>query len=47
MKSRSSLYKRRQFPPEIIQYVVWLHQRFNLSGRDIKDLMAERGIAIS
>jgi putative transposase len=47
MKSRSSLYKRHRFPSEIIQYVVWLYHRFNLSSRDIEDLMAERGIAIS
>jgi len=41
------MYKRHRFPPEIIQYVVWLYHRFNLSSRDIEDLMAERGIAVS
>ncbi len=41
------MYKRHRFPPEIIQHVVWLYHRFNLSNRDIEDLMAERGIAIS
>ena len=41
------MYKRHRFPPEIIQHVVWLNHRFNLSSRDIEDLMAERGIAIS
>ncbi len=41
------MYKRHRFPPEIIQYAVWLYHRFNLSTRDIEDLMAERGIAIS
>ena len=41
------MYKRHRFPPEIIQHVVWLYHRFNLSSRDIEDLMAERGIAIS
>ena len=39
MGSRQSLYKRHRFPPEIIQYAVWLYYRFNLSHRDIKDLM--------
>ena len=39
MKSRSSLYKRHRFPSEIIQYVVWLYHRFNLSNRDIEDLL--------
>jgi putative transposase len=43
----TSMYKRHRFPPEIIQYAVWLYHRFNLSARDIEDLMAERGIAIS
>ncbi len=47
MSNRSLLYKRHRFPSEIIQYVVWLYHRFNLSSRDIEDLMAERGIAIS
>ena len=47
MSKRSSLYKRHRFPPEIIQHVVWLYYRFNRSGRDIEDLMAERGIGIS
>ena len=41
------MYKRHRFPPEIIQHTVWLYHRFNLSTRDIEDLMAERGIAIS
>jgi putative transposase len=41
------MYKRHRFPPEIIQHAVWLYHRFNLSSRDIEDLMAERGIAIS
>ena len=47
MDTRASMYKRHRFPPEIIQHVVWLYHRFNLSSRDIEDLMAERGIAIS
>jgi transposase-like protein len=28
-------------------FALWLYHRFNLSNRDIEDLMAERGIAIS
>jgi len=40
-------YKRHRFPPDIISYAVWLHYRFNLSHRDIEDLLAERGIAVS
>ena len=46
--SRSiSLYKRHRFPSEIIQHAVWLYYRFNLSCRDIEDLLAERGIDVS
>jgi putative transposase len=41
------MYKRHRFPPEIIQYVVWLYHRFNLSHRDIKDLLSQRGIQVS
>ena len=40
-------YKRRGFPPDIISYAVWLYYRFNLSHRDIEDLLAERGITVS
>jgi len=40
-------YKRHRFPPVIISYAVWLYYRFNLSHRDIEDLLAERGITVS
>ena len=40
-------YKRHRFPSEIISYAVWLYYRFNLSHRDIEDLLAERGITAS
>ncbi len=43
----SKLYKRYRFPSEIIQYAVWLYYRFNLSHRDIEDLLAERGINVT
>ena len=47
MNIRTSLYKRHRFPTEIIQYAVWLYHRFNLSHRDIEDLLAERGVEVS
>ena len=47
MNESTNIYKRHRFPPVIIQYAVWLYHRFNLSCRDIEDLMAERGIAVS
>ena len=40
-------YKRHRFPPEIISYAVWVYYRFNMSHRDVEDLLAERGIAVT
>lgn len=42
-----STYKRPRFPPEIISYAVLLYLRFNLSHRDIEDILAQRGINVS
>ena len=42
-----NIYKRHRFPPDIISYGVWLYHRFNLSHRDIEDLLAQRGITVS
>lgn len=40
-------YARFQFPPTVIEHVVWLYLRFNLSLRDVEDLLAERGLDVS
>ncbi|MCZ6830137.1 MAG: IS6 family transposase, partial [Gammaproteobacteria bacterium] len=40
-------YKRHRFPPDVISHAVWLYYRFNLSHRDVEDLLAERGINVS
>jgi putative transposase len=40
-------YKRHRFPPDIISYAVWLYYRFNLSHRDIEDILAERGVVVT
>ena len=34
-------------PPSVVQHVVWLYLRFNLSLRDVEDLLAERGLDVS
>jgi len=47
MNKQARLYKRYRFPPEIIQYAVWLYFRFNLSHRDIEDLLAQREIFVT
>jgi putative transposase len=36
-----------RFPPEIIHQSIWLYLRFTLSLRDVEDLLAERGVALS
>jgi putative transposase len=41
------MYKRHRFPPDIIQHVVWLYHRFNLSTRDIEDLIAKRAVNVT
>jgi hypothetical protein len=40
-------YAGYRFPPVIIQQAIWLYARFTLSFRDVEDLLAERGIAVS
>ena len=40
-------YSGYRFPPEIIQQTIWLYLRFTLSLRDVEDLLAERGVAVS
>ena len=40
-------YRNRHFPPTIIQRAVWLYTRFNLSLRDVEELLAERGAQVS
>src|SRR5271170_1273280 len=44
---RKISYAGYRFPPEVIQHAIWLYVRFALSFRDVEDLLAERGIAVS
>ena len=41
-----SIYHRRRFHPDVIKRVIWLYFRFNLSLREIEELMAERGVDV-
>jgi putative transposase len=41
------LYKGFRFPPEIISHCVWSYHRFQLSLRDVQELMFERGVVVS
>ena len=40
-------YKRHRFPSEIIAHAVWLYHRFNLSFREVEEMLLERGIDVS
>ena len=40
-------YSGYRFPSEIIRQAIWLYLRFTLSFRDVEDVLAERGIAVS
>ena len=42
-----SIYHRRRFPDDVIKQAVWLYFRFNLSFREIEELMAWRGVDVS
>jgi transposase-like protein len=44
---RKISYAGYRFPPEVIHQAIWLYLRFTLSFRDVDDLLAERGIAVS
>jgi putative transposase len=47
MHERSTAQHGRRFPAVIIRHAVWLYLRFPLSFRDVKELLAERGIEVS
>lgn len=40
-------FKRHRFKSEVIKRAVWLYYRFNLSLRDVEEILAERGIDVS
>ena len=41
-----SIYHRRRFHSDVIKRVIWLYFRFNLSLREIEELLAERGVDV-
>jgi len=42
-----SLVSGHRFPVEIISHCVWLYFRFTLSFRDVEEMMATRGVAVT
>ena len=47
MQALKVSYKRHRFPSQIIAHVVWLYARFNLSLREVEEMMLERGVDVS
>ena len=47
MLSSVSRYHRHRFPAEIISHCVWLYFRFTLSFRDVEEMLAMRGVALT
>jgi putative transposase len=47
MHTSVSLYHRHRFPAEIISHCVWLYFRFALSFRDVEEMLAMRGVALT
>ncbi len=44
---RDQIYRRRRFQPEIIEICVRWYLTYRLSYRDLVEMMAERGVAVS
>jgi putative transposase len=47
MKNAKSLYYGHRFPAAVISYTVRWYFRFQLSLRDIEELLFERGVIVS
>ncbi|MBO9403336.1 IS6 family transposase [Shimia sp. R9_3] len=47
MNSSPISYKRHRFPPQIIAHAVWLYTHFNLSLREVEEMLLKRGIDVS
>jgi transposase-like protein len=47
VRQPSSLSKRHRFPGELSSHAVWRSYRFLLSSREVEELLAERGVAVS
>ena len=39
--------KRYRYPAEIISYAIWIYHRFNVSYRDVEEILRYRGIMVS
>ena len=44
---KKSIYSRHRFHPNVIRRAIWMYFRFNLSFRDVEELMIDRGVEVS
>ena len=47
MQTPDISFKRYRFPPQIVAHAVWLYLRFNLSLREVEEMLLERAIDVS
>ena len=47
MQTPGISFKRHGFAPQLVSHAVWLYLRFNLSLREVEEMLLERGIDIS
>jgi len=47
MQTPDISFKRHRFPPQIVAHAVWLYLRFNLSLREVEEMLLERGHDVS
>jgi putative transposase len=47
MSSAAPAYKNHRYPIEIVACAIWLYFRFNLSLREVEEMLLERGIVVS
>lgn len=47
MSSAAATYKNHRYPIEIVARAIWLYFRFNLSLREVEEMLLERGIVVS
>ena len=47
MQALDISFRRHRFAPQIVSHAVWLYLRFNLSLREVEEMLLERGIDIS
>lgn len=47
MSQTAPTYKNHRFPIEIVASAIWLYFRFNVSLREVEEMMLERGVVVS